>query len=155
MIKNYNYLLYIMKIDNKLLIYIICICIVLYIYISSCYINFLFNTILGRLILFLFIIYIVSVNSIFGFIISIFILLIYNDYFYRNYDFESIEGFKNKNNNDNENDILKHLKLINKKINLDKHFIPKDSNKEIIFIKRNKGEPSIYETINELLFSFY
>ena len=140
-----------MNIDNKLLISIICICIVLYIYISSCYINFLFNTILGRLILFLFIIYIINLNKIFGILLSIFILLIYNDYFYRNYDIDRIEGFKN----DNDNDILKHLKLINKKINLDRYFIPKDSNKEIIFIKRNKGEPSIYETINELLFSFY
>jgi energy-coupling factor transporter transmembrane protein EcfT len=140
-----------MNIDNKLLISIICICIVLYIYISSCYINFLFNTILGRLILFLFIIYIINLNKIFGILLSIFILLIYNDYFYRNYDIDRIEGFKN----DNDNDILKHLKLINKKINLDRYFIPKDSNKEIIFIKRNKEEPTIYETINDLLFSFY
>jgi hypothetical protein len=139
-----------MKIDNKLLICIICICIVLYIYISSCYINFLFNTILGRLLLFLFIIYVVSINNTFGFILSICILLIYNDYFYTNYN---LENFKNINENDKENDMLNNLKLINKKINLDKFFIPKDSNTEIIFIKRNKGEPSIYETINEILYS--
>jgi hypothetical protein len=141
-----------MKIDNNLLICIICICIVLYIYISSCYINFIFNTILGRLLLFSFIIYIISVNNTLGFILSICILLIYNDYFNTNYN---LENFKNIDENDkeNENDMLNNLKLINKKINLDKLFMPKDSNTEIIFIKRNKGEPSIYETINEILYS--
>ena len=139
-----------MKIDNKLLICIICICIVLYIYISSCYINFLFNTILGRLLLFLFIIYVVSVNNTLGFILSISILLIYNEYFNTNYN---LEEFTNIDENDKENDMLNYLKLINKKINLDNFFIPKDSNNEIIFIKRNKGEPTIYETINEILYS--
>ena len=142
-----------MNVDNKLLICIICICIVLYIYITSCYINFLFNTILGRLLLFLFIVYIISVNNIFGFLISVFILLVYNDYFHRNYEMEGLEGFKNKK--DNEDDMLNYLKLINKKINLDKYFSPKDSNTEIIFIKRNKGEPSIYESMNEIFNSFY
>jgi len=141
-----------MNVDNKLLICIICICIVLYIYITSCYINFLFNTILGRLLLFLFIIYIISVNNIFGFLTSVFILLVYNDYFYRTYDMNSVEGFKNK---DNEDDMLNYLKLINKKINLDKYFAPKDSNAEIIFIQRNKGDPSIYESINDIFNSFY
>lgn len=139
-----------MKIDNKLLICIICICIVLYIYISSCYINFLFNTILGRLLLFLFIICVVSVNNTLGFILSISILLIYNEYFNTNYN---LENFKNIDENDKEIDMLNYLKLINKKINLDNFFIPKDSNNEIIFIKRNKGEPTIYETINEILYS--
>jgi len=141
-----------MNVDNKLLICIICICIVLYIYITSCYINFLFNTILGRLLLFLFIIYIISVNNIFGFLLSIFILLIYNDYFQRNYE---LEGFTNDKYKDKDNDMLNYLKLINKKINLDKYFAPKDSNTEIIFIKRNKGEPSIYESMNEILNTFY
>ena len=139
-----------MKIDNKLLICIICICIVLYIYISVCYINFLFNTILGRLLLFLFIIYVVSVNNTLGFILSISILLIYNEYFNTNYN---LEEFTNIDENDKENDMLNYLKLINKKINLDNFFITKDSNNEIIFIKRNKGEPTIYETINEILYS--
>ena len=139
-----------MKFDNKLLICIICICIVLYIYISSCYINFLFNTILGRLLLFSFIIYVVSVNNTFGFILSICILLIYKNYFNTNYN---LENFINIDENYKENDMLNYLKLINKKINLDNFFIPKDSNNEIIFIKRNKGEPSIYETINEILYS--
>lgn len=140
-----------MNVDNKLLICIICICIVLYIYITSCYINFLFNTILGRLLLFLFIIYIINVNNIFGFLLSIFILLVYNDYFQMNYE---LEGFIN-DKEDNDNDMLNYLKLINKKINLDKYFIPKDSNSEIIFIQRNKGEPSVYESVNEILNSFY
>ena len=140
-----------MNVDNKLLICIICICIVLYIYVTSCYINFLFNTILGRLILFLFIIYIICINNMFGFIISVFILLVYNDYFYRNYQ---LEGFRNKKNNDDD-DMLNYLKLINKKINLDKYFSPKDSNTEIIFVQRNKGEPSIYDSINEIFNSFY
>ena len=139
-----------MKFDNKLLTCIICICIVLYIYISSCYINFLFNTILGRLLLFLFIIYVICVNNMVGFLLSIFILLIYNDYFYREYE---LEGFTNKKENDD--DMLKYLKLINKKINLDKYFAPKDSNDEIIFIQRNKGEPSIYESINYIFDSLY
>ena len=139
-----------MNIDNKLLISIICICIVLYIYISSCYINFLFNTILGRLLLFLFIIYVICVNNMVGFLLSIFILLIYNDYFYMNYE---LEGFTNKKENDD--DMLKYLKLINKKINLDKYFAPKNSNDEIIFIQRNKGEPSIYESINDIFDSLY
>ena len=150
MIKKYNYLLYIMNIDNKLLISIICICIVLYIYITSCYINFLFNTILGRLLLFLFIIFIINVNNIVGFLLSVFILLVYNDYFHKTYEFE---GFTN--NKDKESDMLNYLKLINKKINLDRYFAPKDSNTEIIFIQRNKGEPSIYESINEILNFFY
>lgn len=140
-----------MNVDNKLLICIICICIVLYIYITSCYINFLFNTILGRLLLFLFIIYIININNIFGFLLSIFILLVYNDYFHRNYE---LEGFTN-DKEDNDHDMLNYLKLINKKINLDKYFTPKDSNSEIIFIKRNKGEPSIYESVNEILNYFY
>jgi hypothetical protein len=64
----------------------------------------------------------------------------------------SVEGFKNK---DNEDDMLNYLKLINKKINLDKYFAPKDSNAEIIFIQRNKGDPSIYESINDIFNSFY
>jgi hypothetical protein len=98
----------------------------------------------------MFIIFVISVNNIFGFILSVFILLIYNDYFHSKYEFE---GFTNKN--DKDSDILKHLKLINKKINLDKYFTPKDSNNEIIFIKRNQGESSIYESINELFNSFY
>lgn len=136
--------------DNKLLICIICICIVLYIYITSCYINFLFNTILGRLLLFLFIIFTINVNNMFGFILSVFILLIYNDYFRNNYE---LEGFSN--HKDKESDMLNYLKLINKKINLDRYFAPKDSNTEIIFIQRNKGEPSIYESMNEILNSFY
>jgi energy-coupling factor transporter transmembrane protein EcfT len=138
-----------MNFDNKLLICIICICIVLYIYISSCYINFLFNTILGRLLLFLFIIYVININNTFGLILSIFILLIYNDYFHTKYSY-NLEEFKNI---DKDNDMLNYLKLINKKINLDNFFIPKDSNNEIIFIKRNKGESSIYETFNEILYS--
>ena len=143
-----------MNFDNKLLISIICICIVLYIYITSCYINFLFNTILGRSLLFLFIIYVINLNNTFGFILSIFILLSYNEYFNTNYDYYDLEEFTNRNNSNKESDILSYLKLIDKKINLDKFFIPKDSNNEIIFIKRNKGEPSIYETLNEILNSF-
>ena len=142
-----------MNVDNKLLICIICICIVLYIYITSCYINFIFNTILGRLLLFLFIIYIINVNNIFGFLLSIFILLVYNDYFHRNYEQNGIEGFTNKK--DKDDDMLNYLKLINKKINLDKYFAPKDSNSEIIFIQRNKGESSIFESVNEILNFFY
>lgn len=138
--------------DNKLLICIICICIVLYIYITSCYINFLFNTILGRLVLFLFIIFTINVNNMFGFILSVFILLVYNDYFHKKYE---LEGFTNEKEKDNDNDMLNYLKLINKKINLDKYFAPKDSNAEIIFIQRNKGEVSIYESMNEILNSFY
>jgi hypothetical protein len=66
---------------------------------------------------------------------------------------EGLEGFKNKK--EDEDDMLNYLKLINKKINLDKYFSPKDSNTEIIFIKRNKGEPSIYESMNEIFNSFY
>lgn len=85
-----------------------------------------------------------------GFLLSIFILLIYNDYFYMNYE---LEGFTNKKENDD--DMLKYLKLINKKINLDKYFAPKDSNDEIIFIQRNKGESSIYESINDIFDSLY
>jgi len=139
--------------DNKLLICIICICIVLYIYITTCYINFLFNTILGRILLFSFIIYVINLNNTFGFILSIFILLTYNEYFHTNYDY-NLEEFTNIKNNKKDSDMLNYLKLIDKKINLDKFFIPKDSNNEIIFIKRNKGEPSIYETFNEILNSF-
>jgi hypothetical protein len=86
----------------------------------------------------------------FGFILSVFILLIYNDYFRNNYE---LEGFSN--HKDKESDMLNYLKLINKKINLDRYFAPKDSNTEIIFIQRNKGEPSIYESMNEILNSFY
>jgi hypothetical protein len=87
----------------------------------------------------------------FGFIISVFIILIYNDYFHTNYE---LEGFKNNKDNDDD-DMLNYLKLINKKINLDKYFLPKDSNTEIIFIQRNKCEPSIYDSINEIFNSFY
>jgi len=139
-----------MNFDNKLLICIICICIVLYIYITSCYINFLFNTILGRLLLFLFIIFIINVNNIIGFLLSVFILLVYNDYFHKTYELEEFT-----NNKDKDSDMLNYLKLINKKINLDKYFVPKDSNAEIIFIQRNKGEPSIYNSMSEILNLFY
>jgi len=88
----------------------------------------------------------------FGFILSVFILLLYNDYFYKNYE---LEAFTNRKEKEKDSDMLNYLKLINKKINLDKYFAPKDSNAEIIFIQRNKGELSIYESMNEILNSFY
>lgn len=89
-------------------------------------IEYLYKTVLGRLLLFLFIICITIIDKTFGIIISAFILTYYNEYnlegFVNNSDIETVELFDN---------IYSNFNLTKNKLNLEKFLTPKESNKEI------------------------
>ena len=88
-------------------------------------IEYLYKTVLGRLLLFLFIICITIIDKTFGIIISAFILTYYNEY--------NLEGFVNPDIKTVElfDNIYSNFNLTKNKLNLEKFLTPTESNKEI------------------------
>jgi hypothetical protein len=84
----------------------------------------LYKTVLGRLLLFLFIICITLIDKTFGIIISAFILTYYNDYnlegFEKHSEIKTIEMFDN---------IYSNFDLTKNKLNIENFLTPKESNK--------------------------
>jgi hypothetical protein len=89
-------------------------------------IEYLYKTVLGRLLLFLFIICITIIDKTFGIIISSFILTYYNEY--------NLEGFVNNPNlktTEMFDNIYSNFNLTKNKIIIENFLTPKESNKEI------------------------
>jgi hypothetical protein len=129
----------------NLLIFIILL--IFYLYYIINHIQYFFNTILGRFILFISLIFFISLNKILGIIISSIIILIYSN----NYEF--IEGHKSNylepsNTYSEEFTNIYTEEIIEEKIKIESYLKPKNSNKYLyannnIMIK----EPKAYNSL--------
>ena len=114
--------------SNKIILYITLILLCITLIAISYNMNYLYNTILGRLLLFSFIICITLIDQTLGIFISAYILTYYTEY--------NLEGFTNNIENVDDDretfdNIYSKSNTTNNKINVEKYLTPKESNKEI------------------------
>lgn len=117
------------------------------------YFNYLFKTILGRTILFLLIIYFISVNKILGIILSAVLLYFYNMTYleetsYRESSEKSLKSGQNPMSSIYE--IYDSMNITKNKISLENILLkPKLSNRQVIFhpYSSRENEPSAYSEI--------
>jgi len=123
--------------------------IILYLLLTPYNFGYLFNTILGRSILFMLIIFFITINQLLGIIIAAIILYFYNEYSLEQNSFAgnmmpetkttTVESFSN---------IYESLNTTNNKISLEHYLKPKQSNQQIIYDVRQKdNEPSPYREL--------
>jgi len=146
---------------NKLttcFIYVILIIIFIYLLLTPYNFRYLFNSILGRTILFIMIIFFITMNQILGIIISAIVLFFYNEYIIDKYSYTGnnmkLESFTNYNNNpepDSKSDLNDNhnMNIIDNKISLEHNLRPKWSNQQLIHKTNIKkyNEPNAFEKI--------
>jgi hypothetical protein len=136
------------KITSQLIFIVFCI-FFLYLFLTQHNLNFLYKTILGRMILFLFIIFCVTINPLLGVVISAIVL-----YYYNNAYLEQMSHLSNSLPSSSMMDysytvhnIYETLDILMHKLRLEKSLMPKQSNRQIVLDKkyhRQEREPSAY-----------
>ena len=127
--------------------------IILYIFLISNNLNSLFQSILGRLLIFLFLILITSINKILGIIFTAFLLVYFNDVLVNNYipfhnqNINYVEKFSNiySDNFYSNNVYESEFDKTANKITMESYLQPKRSNDLFPFkINMHKQEPKPY-----------
>lgn len=141
------------KITSQLVFIVFCI-IFLYLFLTQHNIDFLYKTILGRTILFLFIIFCITINPFFGIVISAIIL-----YYYNNAYLEQNSHLSNSlplTVDYSLHNIYENLDIILHKLKVENTLMQKQSNREIFLEKkfhRQDSEPCAYgEKMNTAYF---
>ena len=126
----------------------ICFLLIIYIFLISNNLNDLFQSILGRLIIFLFLILITSINKILGIIFAGYLLVYFNNVLINNYipfhnqNINNVENFSNIYSSKNN---LVDYDIITDKINMESYMQPKRSNDLFPFkINISNKEPKPY-----------
>ena len=135
------------------LVSIIFILFLIYILVTPYYFNYLFNTILGRTILFLLIIYFISVNKILGIILSAILLYFYNMTYLEEISYRETSDKSLKLGQTPMSSIYQiydSMNITKNKISLENILLkPKLSNQQVIFhpYSSRENEPSAYSEI--------
>jgi hypothetical protein len=116
------------------IIQFICFVLIIYIFLISNNLNDLFQSILGRFIIFLFLILITSINKILGIIFACYLLVYFNNVLVNNYipfhnqNINNVENFSNIYSSKNNSNNLVDYDIITDKINMESYMLPKRSN---------------------------
>ena len=131
------------------IIQFICCLLIIYIFLISNNLNKLFQSILGRLFIFLVLILITCINKIAGFICGLYLLIYLNNVLVNYYiPFHNVENFSNIYSSEVNSNILTEYDIITDKINMERYMQPQKSNDLFRFkIKITNKEPKPYNKI--------
>ena len=128
------------------IIQFICCLLIIYIFLISNNLNKLFQSILGRLFIFLVLILITCINKIAGFICGLYLLIYLNNVLVNNYiPFHNVENFSNIYSSKLNSNNLTDYDIMTDKINIESYMKPRQSNHLFPFnIKITNKEPKPY-----------
>lgn len=136
------------KITLQFVFIVFCI-LFLYLFLTQHNLDFLYNTILGRITLFLFIIVCITVNPLLGIVISAVVLYFYNNAYLEQMSYSS-NSFPFPN--DTLHNIYENIDMIAEKMKIEQSLAPKQSNRQIVLDRkyhREREEPcSFCEKMN-------
>ena len=125
--------------------------VILYLLLTPYNFEYLFKTILGRSILFLLIVFFMTINQVLGIVVAAIILYFFHNYHLQQNQYAAAANMKSPPTTTTESftTIYENIDIINNKISLEHYLKPKQSHQQIIIqnVGQQDNEPSPYREL--------